>query len=307
MFRTGRISTLEMAEADRAEAWRQLAAPHFEVSGLPTTVIAEGRLLQMGALAFTDSVHPEQIFVRDQDRIRRDQADAVLCSVELDPGTRICSQGDLVGGEVGQVVFTDLRQPTRKIGAAGRTLCVSIQRDAFHERLKAPGAILDRPLGVWNTFLCEFMRTVQRTQSEITAASAGHLERSFLELVAACGASADAVEQSRGTRDVLLRRRAVDLMDRTLADPDLSPESIATVLQLSRSTLYRLFEGDGGVSAAVRERRLLRAQALLGNPIRRPTIQEVAYVTGFRSEAQFSRAFRRRFGMSPSEARSQAR
>ncbi|MHC2089024.1 helix-turn-helix transcriptional regulator [Methylobacterium sp. CM6244] len=87
-----------------------------------------------------------------------------------------------------------------------------------------------------------------------------------------------------------------------MASESLGIDTLITQFGLSRATLYRLFEHEGGVASYIRERRLLRAMKLLGAAGGRPRISSVAYATGFSDEKTFSRAFRRRFGFLPSEA-----
>ncbi len=94
--------------------------------------------------------------------------------------------------------------------------------------------------------------------------------------------------------------RALALIDREIARPDLSPSLIQASLPLSRSALYRLFEPLGGVSATILQRRLDRAMKMLltGTAVK-PPVRAIARSVGFQSEDQFGRAFRRRFGITP--------
>ena len=64
-----------------------------------------------------------------------------------------------------------------------------------------------------------------------------------------------------------------------------------------------LFEADGGVYAYIRERRLARAMHALtrSSSQRRPSIRRLAFECGFENEQVFSRAFRRKYGLNPSE------
>jgi len=58
----------------------------------------------------------------------------------------------------------------------------------------------------------------------------------------------------------------------------------------------------------VRERRLLRANEIIGYDLKpQASLRDVAFAQGFRSEAQFSRAFKARFGVAPSAALRTAR
>src|SRR5690606_18389672 len=89
-----------------------------------------------------------------------------------------------------------------------------------------------------------------------------------------------------------------------LDDAELGSVAIARHLGISRSHLYRLFQRYGGVSAYILRVRLRHAVTEL---IRHPTrpIAEIAYGLGFSSASDFSRAFRRFYGYSPSDVRMQ--
>lgn len=93
-------------------------------------------------------------------------------------------------------------------------------------------------------------------------------------------------------------------IDERIDDPALTPDSIAAHFAIARSRLYRLFEPLGGVADHIRSRRLQRAFILLADPRQRQRrIIDIALDLGFSSETSFARAFRRRYGMSPGEAR----
>lgn len=306
-FRTGHLEARLLPDRDREEIWRHRTAWHYQVSDLHLTAANEAHLYGLGAVTFTDVRHPSQTFTRDARLIRRDGADSILCSVQLDRPSPVYVDGVQVGGEVGRATFSDLARPLVKTGGPGRTLCVEVQRDALRTHLKDPGVLLATPGGGWRTLLAEHMRLLAADPSLITAATAGHIERSLVELVAACTAAPQAQEQARSVVEPLLRRRLIACIDQLLGDPDLSPEMLTQRLHVSRSSLYKLGAPAGGISALIRERRLQKAHEALRRAPPPSSIQSVAFATGFRSEAQFSRAFRRRFGLSPSEARAQAR
>jgi AraC-like DNA-binding protein len=100
------------------------------------------------------------------------------------------------------------------------------------------------------------------------------------------------------------RRAVCDHIDRYLMDERLSPEILQRQFRMSRATLYRLFEDEGGVAAYILGRRLDRCHALLAaDSSHGRSIGDIAFGHGFASDAHFSRAFRRRFGMAPRDAR----
>jgi len=95
---------------------------------------------------------------------------------------------------------------------------------------------------------------------------------------------------------------------RNLANPDLDPAAVAGAVGCSRSTLYRLFaEHDLTVGGYVRELRLQQFMHLLRKDDGTAPIHALAQRCGFHDTPNVNRVFRRRFGMSPSEARAQRR
>jgi AraC-like DNA-binding protein len=106
------------------------------------------------------------------------------------------------------------------------------------------------------------------------------------------------------------RRRALLLeihafIERRLADPDLSPAQIAQHHHISLRLLHKLFEEQQEtVGAWIRRRRLERCRRDLQNPaLRDRSVAAIAARSGFREASHFSRAFRREYGLTPTEFR----
>jgi len=120
----------------------------------------------------------------------------------------------------------------------------------------------------------------------------------------ACGAVAD--EQPDAVRTGRLVE-AKQYIVRHLADPDLSPASVASSLGISVRTLHALFEPTGTSFARyVLRRRLAECRtALLSNPAR--AVTDIAFAWGFSSLSGFYRAFQAAFGMSPGDLRAAPR
>jgi AraC-like DNA-binding protein len=96
--------------------------------------------------------------------------------------------------------------------------------------------------------------------------------------------------------------KALAFIDRNLARSDLAPALLEKSLPMSRSSLYRLFEPLGGVRNTILQRRLERSlRVLLSGTAVRPPLRAIARDHGFSSEEHYSRAFRKRFGMTPSQ------
>lgn len=95
-----------------------------------------------------------------------------------------------------------------------------------------------------------------------------------------------------------------DILDR-LVEPSLNIDAVARRQGVSPRYIQRLFEGEGTTfSGFVRAGRLDLAFRLLGNREHfRTAIAAIAYEAGFSDVSAFNRAFRLRFGVTPSEIR----
>ncbi|MEM7730412.1 MAG: AraC family transcriptional regulator [Pseudomonadota bacterium] len=112
---------------------------------------------------------------------------------------------------------------------------------------------------------------------------------------------------TRGTDDRIAR--AIDFAEAHLDEP-LSIADLAAVAGMSPSWFRDCFRVATGmpVHAYVRERRLQRVRRLLTEAPRvplatRPSIQQVAHACGFADQSHLTRAFKRRFGVTPGETR----
>ncbi|MEV7015945.1 helix-turn-helix domain-containing protein [Streptomyces sp. NPDC093991] len=115
---------------------------------------------------------------------------------------------------------------------------------------------------------------------------------------------------NQGSLPTEVRRNALltwinAFIDHHLADPALDPAAVAAHHHISLRTLHQLFRSEPEtVAATIRRRRLERCRAGLTDPgLRHRTIGETAPRWGFRHAADFSRAFRRAYGMPPTEVR----
>lgn len=109
----------------------------------------------------------------------------------------------------------------------------------------------------------------------------------------------EAVQLSR--RDEAFAERLRVTVDEHLNDPNLSVESLGSMLQLSRTQLFRRVKAVAGKGPLdyIRERRLLRAKELLQTTDM--TIQQVAIELCFASPGYFSKCYKEYFGHLPSE------
>jgi AraC-like DNA-binding protein len=110
-------------------------------------------------------------------------------------------------------------------------------------------------------------------------------------------------ESARGRTDAAIVLRTKQVVMRLLADSDLTVSRIADELNMSASALTRALKAAG--VSPLRYAWSLRleqaARLLRGTAKDKVRAKEVAYRCGFSDAAHFSRAFKARHGMSPSE------
>ncbi|PWK68980.1 AraC family transcriptional regulator [Aminobacter sp. AP02] len=102
--------------------------------------------------------------------------------------------------------------------------------------------------------------------------------------------------------DVSVLDRARRLAKKKISDPEFGPEDLAVALGVSRSKLFRSFEAHGGVQRWLLGERLTASLQAIVRSAGKLKISVIAHQHGFRSEAHFSRAFRKRYELSPSSA-----
>lgn len=91
-------------------------------------------------------------------------------------------------------------------------------------------------------------------------------------------------------------------VDAHLGDPDLGPAQIAAVFGVSRASVFRAFESNGGVAQTIVQRRMARAfETLSRAEASRGLVKTVAYASGYDDPAHFCRLFRRHLGVSPGD------
>jgi len=209
------------------------------------------------------------------------------------------------------VVF-DLAQEVRSRTPDFSNLTMIVPREMLEGSLKSPD---DQHLRVLSdeepvaALLREHMISLKRLASRTSLQQAIETAPATVGLAAAClnaSINPDAPDQGAGVAMAQLAtiRRFIEA---NLSKPELSADWIAKRVGVSRSKLYQLFDTFGGVGAYVRDRRLRRALlALTDKRSRHRPIYDIGLASGYTSDAAFSRAFRARYGIAPSDVRNRA-
>jgi AraC-like DNA-binding protein len=189
-------------------------------------------------------------------------------------------------------------------------LTLRIPRRLLNGMAVKPEDALARPIPA-NTealrLLVDYVQTTLKNRQlqspELRRLFAGHIG----DLVAlAVGATRDAANIAYGRGMRAARLQAVKaFITRNIRRADLSAKTAAIHLGVTPRYVHSLFETEGlSCNKFVVERRLVRAYEMLFDSRRSDrTITAIAFAAGFSDLSHFNRAFRRRFGMTPSEAR----
>jgi AraC-like DNA-binding protein len=149
--------------------------------------------------------------------------------------------------------------------------------------------------------------TLTLTTSEVRRSFVGHV----CDLAAlAIGASRDGAEtaKNRGVRAARLHAIKADILASS-SQHELTLAALAVRHGVTPRYVQMLFETEGMTfSRFLLDQRLGRAHRMLSNPrLAERTISAIAYDAGFGDLSHFNRAFRRRYGETPSDVRAGSR
>ncbi|WP_158938486.1 AraC family transcriptional regulator [Burkholderia sp. S171] len=258
--------------------------------------------------ATTDAMSLDRSVARVSTDVRRDYVFHIFVRGEVDTGTSIQKKRSAPNSVQGIVVF-DMDQPFRTDRSACQVLTMFVPRavveatipdaDAIHGRIVQHGAPLTQ-------LVVNHALALSRDLPAMGAAQAvRELNAGAQLLLAAFRKQASLTGDARAAVQAAVMSQVRRFVEANLNQPDLSPSSVVDALQLKRATIYRWFEHEGGLGAYIRHRRLREAADEL---VRFPHLHviDIAYGLGFNSASDFTRAFRRAYGMSPQDARARA-
>jgi AraC-like DNA-binding protein len=262
-----------------------------------------------GEYLFTDGYTDALALERTIARISQDNARAIAFHIvmEGDAATLVTRPGKRLDTplDVG-ILAVDFDQPLHVSRRACRHVTLFVPRAALQDIFPDPGALHGRVLGAGDPHA-----RLIRQRAGVLSASLAHktFDAAFQRLREIIDLIGEAFGEQlgvRGSKPALGRAMAFDTARRyvqaNLSEFDLSPESVVDSLALSRATIYRLFQHEGGLHAYIRH---LRLRAAADDLVRFPgiSIADIAYSVGFKSASDFTRAFRRAYGFAPQEVR----
>jgi AraC-like DNA-binding protein len=297
-------------QPDAFDIWHAALAPLFDVSleGENATAAFRGDVtgFHLGDCLTFNNASVSQRLVRSHALARRSDTDHIMIQSQTAGHYKADYSGRTVELRPGDIGFYDFGRTSSSLDPDFTRITLIVPRNRLPARFRERnlhGVVLDGAKGS-TRLLAGYMKSLFETAEQLTTKeAAAAVDAVFLLADGAWEASRGMdPEQQAVCRTTLQLARSY--IDEHLTKRKLGPESIAAALHLSRTTLYRLFAEEGGIHAYITARRLDRCfDAIVNDRARRISITETAFAHGFNSEAHFSRAFRARFGASPSEVR----
>ena len=211
--------------------------------------------------------------------------------------------------EAGDFFFLDGRQPyVASFPVASRMLVMKVPRAVLAAHL---GCVEDiagvtvKPDNAFRRLTSGFLSMLPEHSSGLEGSAAATVANSALELIAISAMGLNARRNNRSLARTAAAARLLAGIEARLADPNLDPASVAAAAGVSLRRAQMLMAAQGmTIVAYMQNRRLEECRKALRSPaFASSNIGEIAFAWGFADLSHFSRVFRKRFGVTPSEYR----
>ena len=264
---------------------------------------------RLGPFVMTDAACADLRFTRHARHCARSESDFWVLRVAAASSWVSCSAGRAERVAPGELFLGQTGRPSLTSVPSGRYRLLFLPRDGRRELSlglsRLPLGRIDRP---GSRLLADVLSSLPARLRATPEEALGPLSESLSRMIAACLLSDPAAEPIRvSCAGPLARDRVIGVIQENLGSALLDVNRLCRLAGVSRTVLYRLFEQDGGVATFVRDMRLRMVMADLSDPAQaHMPVARIAERRGLHNAPSFSRAFRRAYGCSPSEARAAA-
>lgn len=306
------FSTCDVPARDQFAAWCGWFDPVFDVvspaDGVAAGFVAEARVWSLGPAALSRVRAPGIHVVRRRENLRRHPVDhwnIVLGQVD----TRLVRAGEALVVPAQTPFLFSLGETIESEREADERLQLYLPRDHFADLAPLLDQARGMPLvGPKGRLLSEYLALLGRSVPGLAAEDLARLPAAIQAMLQACLApSADCLEAARAQTDLTRLEQVRLAIRRGMHRATLNTTTLCREVGMSRSNLYRLLEGEGGVVRYIQRLRLRATHAALCDTSDLRPIAAIAEATGFFDPSAFSRAFRREFGVAPSDLRMASR
>lgn len=305
------FSTDTVAPADRFQLWRDSFGSVHDVEVEPhlrAAFTASGRSWRLGPVIIGEFATPARRIVRSRSQVKRDDLDHIYLRVALDePAVCILDQERLIA-RTDEVHIGTYANSYDVTFAAGRWVTAVLDRAAFPAFWGWSGTA-QQLKGSSASLLAGFLGSLPKALGAMDAQEEPHVAEAVCATISALLASCPSLDLAVcDPGQIRLRLAAQRIIATELASSRLTPARVAELAGVSRSTLYRAFEAEGGIAQYVLRRRLhLVRRDLVAPSLERLSIAEIAERRGLHNAASFHSMFRQQFGETPGAFRASAR
>lgn len=210
-------------------------------------------------------------------------------------------------------LFTPTSRSEMYLPQPATLLSVIVQREHITRYLACPEALGSLvlsgdagPGALASRYLRDFW---DRAEHELTGDLARRFAEAALQIAASAYASVPNARPEGSLRLTQQRLRIRAYIEEHLRDPDLTPQSIAEELHITRGYMHRLFPGESESPARyILRRRLEEAHRVLSDRMQADrSITAIAFDQGFNSLPHFCRVFRAQYGITPRDLQRRSR
>lgn len=305
------FSTADLPARTQFDAWQGWYRGVFDVApheGAEGGFVARNRSWKLDGLALNFVSAPGISVSRTKALIRREPVDHWAITLAARQVTNLDFGSSCRRAMPGVPFVVSLGQAMTNRRAGDDRIQLYLARDTFY----ALSPLLDAccmsasPMPE-NRLLADYMRLMMDNLPKLDVQGASRLVDVTRAMIAAClSPGADRMAEARLAIHATLMERVRRTVRSHLRSPALGVELICGDAGTSRSQLYRLLEGEGGVVRYILKRRLAEAFALLCDTSVVDSVATIARALCFADASSFSRAFRREFGLTPSDVRAAA-
>lgn len=303
-----RFSTRQLDPRDRRSAWEEWFQPVFDVHADDidgSDFNADYVIWNLDGVSLTRVSTPGARTVRTSSHLRRCPLDHwVISYCQSEPAFIVLDDREL-DARAGVPFVWSLAQVSESHRVASDRLQLYLPRDTFPDLApfldSAVGMMLDSGPG---RLLAEYLQLLERNLPALTPVESAGLSAAVRAMVAACIVpSSDAMARALPQIKLTMLQNVRRAVAQGLHSPNLDPDRLCHDTAMSRSQLYRLLECEGGVARYIQRQRLSASYAQLCDRTNMQSIAEIAADFCFLDPSSFSRAFRREFGLAPTDVR----
>ncbi|MGW4078481.1 AraC-like ligand-binding domain-containing protein [Streptomyces asiaticus] len=275
---------------------------------------AKMRVLDLGELQVSALSFPHLEIARTAKIIRQSDPEVYMISYMLGAEGSFSQAGNGTTFHAGDLTMLDSSHPFDAHRHALQDSWSQLIVQLPHKLLPLPEKTVESLLAVpisgrhgMGGVLARWLTDLNTRAHEFTPADIPTLTSVTLDLLASVIARCLEAEESltQETRKTALRAQINAFVEQHLADPAMTPQTIADAHHISLRHLQQLLaEDDTSPAAWIRHRRLERCRLDLANPrLNARPIQAIAERWGFTNPTHFSRLFRAVYGIPPRDYR----